>query len=273
MRRTLHTLRRTARQQIIGHTRREQRYDLPLDRRHITGEFSVFRASEWGGTRPVVMGTDGGRDQVATTIARTGWRSFELPLPQVLAAVAAEAHGAVYDVGANTGFYALLARNVNRRVAVRAFEPFPPVLELLQRNVVVNGSTVDVVPAAVGAEAGRATLYIPEQGHGLVETSASLDPSFKEGHHDGTVEVDVVTLDEFNAGFGSERVALVKIDVEGMEHAVLTGAEGLLRRAIDPGWSWRCCPRATSPPSRRTGHSSATSTCSSTRTVRSSRTS
>ena len=91
----------------------------------------MFRAKEFGGTRPVVMSTDGGRDHVASTIARTGWRSFEQPLPQVLAAIATEARGAVYDVGANTGFYSLLARHVNRRVPVRAFEPYPPVLELL----------------------------------------------------------------------------------------------------------------------------------------------
>jgi FkbM family methyltransferase len=176
------------------------------------------------------MSTDHGRDQVATTVASGGWSSFELPLPRVLAAIAAEAQGAVYDVGANTGFYALLARHVNREVTVRAFEPYPPVLELLQRNIVMNGSTVDVVPAAVGAAAGRATLWVPTQGHGLVETSASLDPSFTHAGHDGTVEVDVITLDEFNATFGHERVALVKIDVEGMEHAVLAGATELIRR-------------------------------------------
>jgi hypothetical protein len=40
----------------------------------------------------------------------------------------------------------------------------------------------------------------------------------------------VITLDQFNATFGNERVALVKIDVEGMEHAVLSGATALIRR-------------------------------------------
>ena len=226
MRRTLQALRQSL------HTRHDRRAPghTPPDRRHLAGEFSVFRAKEFGGTRPVVMSTDGGRDQVASTIARTGWHSFELPLPQVLAAIATEARGAVYDVGANTGFYALLARHVNRRVAVRAFEPYPPVLELLERNVVVNGNNVDVVAAAVGREPGRAALYVPEQGHGLVETSASLDPAFKDGRHDGTVEVDVVTLDDVSAAYGQEPVAFVKIDVEGMEHAVLDGAAGILRR-------------------------------------------
>jgi FkbM family methyltransferase len=222
MRRTLQALRRSF------HPRRAPA--TAPDRRHTSGEFSVFRAKELGGTRPVVMSTDAGRDQVASAISRTGWQSFELPLPQVLAAVAVESRGAIYDVGANTGFYALLARHVNRKVPVRAFEPYPPVLELLERNVVVNGNTVDIVAAAVGSESGRATLYVPEQGHGLVETSASLDPEFKQGHHDGTVEVDVVTLDEVNAAYGDETVSFVKIDVEGMEHAVLSGATRVLRR-------------------------------------------
>jgi FkbM family methyltransferase len=225
MRRTLQALRQTL------HTLLDRRPTAhPRDRRAVTDELIEFRAEELGGTRPVMMSTDGGRDQVATTIARTGWRSFERPLPQVLAAIASQADGAIYDVGANTGFYALLARHVNPRVAVRAFEPYPPVLELLERNVALNDDEVDVVASAVGREPGLAALYVPEQGHGLVETSASLDPGFKKGEHGDVVEVEVTTLDRFNAEHGHEAVSLVKVDVEGMEHAVLSGAAALIAR-------------------------------------------
>jgi FkbM family methyltransferase len=189
-----------------------------------------FHVEKWGRGRPVRMSTAGGRDAVAACVATHGWTAFEQPLPTVLAAVAARSKGAFYDVGANTGFYSLLARHVNRAIPIRAFEPYRPVLALLGENVALNAGAVDVVAVAVAAERGQAELFVPRADHGLVETSASLDPSFKNGEHGEVVVVPVTTLDRVNAEHAHERVGLVKIDVEGMEHAVLSGAVELIAR-------------------------------------------
>ena len=61
--------------------------------------------------RYVTMRTVGGRDQVAMRLFTHGWESFEEPLPAFLASAVHDG-SVVLDVGANTGYYALLAASV-----------------------------------------------------------------------------------------------------------------------------------------------------------------
>lgn len=41
----------------------------------------MFRVENSGDGNPVLMSTAGGRDQVACTVAKAGWREYEAPLP------------------------------------------------------------------------------------------------------------------------------------------------------------------------------------------------
>jgi len=172
-----------------------------------------------------------GSDQIARAMADDGWLGFERPLPDVFAALVRAKGGLVLDVGANTGLYALVAVSVARDVEVHAFEPYPPVLDLLHANLAINAtaSRVRVFDEAVGGERGRAELHIPDPSHGLVETSASLNPVFRIEGDRTAVSVTVTTLDEHAALFGGHaRVGVIKIDVESLEHEVLAGAAALI---------------------------------------------
>lgn len=182
------------------------------------------------GIQPFRMYRAAGSDQIVRDIEQQGWAAFEAPLPDVFAALIVADPGVVLDVGANSGFYALLAAAADPAVRVAAFEPYPPVAAWLRRNLDANdrGGHVTLVEKAVGAEAGTASLYVPTDEHHLLETSASLNPTFKEVHS-RQLDVEVVTLDEFATGHPG-RVTLVKVDVESMEHAVLAGAGALLDR-------------------------------------------
>ena len=170
-----------------------------------------------------------GRDQIATALRDGGWFGFEPPMPSVFAACAATYPGVVYDVGANTGFYTALAAAANKANTVHAFEPFPPVLADLRSTLRVNrcGGRVHVEASAVGSALGDATLYIPLQDHGLVETSATLSPDFKDSYS-ASIPVQVMTLDSYDDERQPGRVTLVKIDVESLEIEVLRGATRLL---------------------------------------------
>lgn len=165
-----------------------------------------------------------GRDQVARDVGAGGLAGFEAPMPEVFAALVKGSPGVVLDVGANTGFYSLLASTCGAERVV-AFEPFAPVLSHLRANLVINDAElttrIDVVPYAVGAEVGSALLHIPPPTGSLVETSASLSASFKEQIAE-TLEVPVVTVDGHTGVDGP--IALLKVDVEGMDHHVLQGA-------------------------------------------------
>jgi FkbM family methyltransferase len=171
----------------------------------------------------------GGSDQIARDLFRFGWHGFELPVPDVFAACVRAFDGLVLDVGANTGFYTLVALTASPAASVHAFEPYPPVAHCLDENLRLNdaGDRVRLWLRAVSDHEGQAVLYVPDPGHGLVETSCSLNPEFKERVVD-EVPVDVVTLDGHLDALGRPPVTVVKIDVESLEHRVLAGARELL---------------------------------------------
>lgn len=151
-------------------------------------------------------------------------------MPTVFAACAAAFPGIVYDVGANTGFYSAIAARANKANRVFALEPFPPVRDHLHSTLRVNRCTgsVTVEPLAFGSANGEASLYVPLQDHGLVETSATLSAHFKDEYSE-VITVSVVTADFFTRERGPGRVTLMKVDVESLEAEVLKGSIELLK--------------------------------------------
>lgn len=130
----------------------------------------------------------------------------------------------VVDVGANVGYYALLAA---KRVAqVYAFEPDPDSFDLLTRSVQANGYTnVKCLRAAVTDKGGRSTFYIDSEAWGNSLCSNNVSKPVK------TLDVETVCLDQLYAkGSLGERIHLVKIDVQGAEEMVLKGSANVLAR-------------------------------------------
>jgi FkbM family methyltransferase len=180
-------------------------------------------AFEFAG-RSFVMDTAGGADLIATTMQAGG---YEAPLPLILLTMVAHTPGLFLDVGANNGLYALLAAKARPDSRVVAFEPFPPALDVLRRNLALNGveSRVTVRETALSDQAGPAVLYLPDPGHQLLETSASLEATFRT--RAATLEVRRERADDID--FGGP-VSVIKADIEGHEPAFLRGAIELLRR-------------------------------------------
>jgi FkbM family methyltransferase len=127
--------------------------------------------------------------------------------------------GVVLDVGANVGYYTLLASVlVGDGGAVHAFEPEPRNAEFLRRHLRINRRrNVTVQQAAVSDRAGTARFAFGSgtgTGH-LGET--------------GELEVRTLRLDDYCAEHALAPAAL-KIDVEGAEMSVLQGARETLAR-------------------------------------------
>jgi FkbM family methyltransferase len=169
-----------------------------------------------------------GRDLVATRSA-AHWCEFEDPLPLAVVALLDLVDGCFYDVGANTGFYSVLVGRLRPDVVVRAFEPVPEIAEHLVLNMSVNGLSIVPEQVALSDRDGSAQLHFPPDVHGLIESSASLNPSFKE-EVVAAIDVRCERLDSAQSRLGDERVGFVKIDVEGAEELVLAGAGDCLRR-------------------------------------------
>jgi FkbM family methyltransferase len=114
------------------------------------------------------------------------------------------------DVGANVGAFSLWAAEHGARVL--ALEPATDTFARLMENVELNDYPIDARRLAVAARPGtaRLTVGLDDVNHLLVSSDAVV-----------AEEVEVTTLD---ALIGGERVAGVKIDVEGAERLVLEGA-------------------------------------------------
>jgi FkbM family methyltransferase len=134
-------------------------------------------------------------------------------------------HGGDFvDVGAHVGLYTVAASQATYG-RVLAFEPNPSARAQLERNVELNAcANVTVVAHAVAERPGHATLHVP----------VTPDPSFSslaggrfaEGE---PMDVEVTTVDAEVERLGL-RPAVVKIDVEGGELAVVAGMHETLRR-------------------------------------------
>jgi FkbM family methyltransferase len=132
------------------------------------------------------------------------------------------------DIGANVGLYTCLAGHAGKPAI--AVEPFPDNQRYLFWNLLDNDfSNVSVYPMALGAQPGLLTLY----GSG---TAASVISGWA-GVAAQRTTVPVVTLDSIVRGSSLlGRRMLIKMDVEGAEKGVLSGAAETLAASPAPLW-------------------------------------
>lgn len=138
----------------------------------------------------------------------------------------------VLDLGANQGYYTLLAsRTVGKSGRVFSFEPSPRERKALALHKRLNRCrNVTVVGLAVGAEEREIDLYVV-RGH---ETGCnSLRPPIAMSESE-PVRVKMIRLDDWLQRERVSRVDFIKLDVEGGEFDALKGAEALLERRPRP---------------------------------------
>ncbi len=142
----------------------------------------------------------------------------------------------VVDIGANIGYYTLIAAKlVGKSGIVYAFEPEPTAYELLCKNIVVNGYT-NVVPIqeAVSNKHGKIKFWVDKAGIAISSIAKdnvlafSKVPVDKVSEKPRFIEMETITLDEFLKDL-SDKVDFIKIDTQGAEGLIIDGAERVLR--------------------------------------------
>lgn len=133
--------------------------------------------------------------------------------------------GVLYDIGANVGAYSLIAAVRGMRVV--AFEPAHQNIYRLHENAILNKLTdkIIVVPLMLEAHSGVATSFINNMSFGTTH-------SFSFGEQPTGTEVGRsflgITLDRCVEIFSLPLPTMIKIDVDGAEVDVLSGAMKLL---------------------------------------------
>ncbi len=139
-----------------------------------------------------------------------------------------------WDVGANIGYFSLVAAAaVGKRGEVAAFEPGAAALARLQENVSLNADQKDqkgkkdqnirIFNLAAADIDGEAVLYRRED---IADSSASLYRGATGAA--GSETCATVTLDRFLKKEGLRPPDFIKLDVEGAELAALQGAAAIL---------------------------------------------
>jgi FkbM family methyltransferase len=126
----------------------------------------------------------------------------------------------VYDIGANVGIYSVLAcRTVGINGRVFAFEPSTTNLFYLNSNIRANRfSNCEVIPQAVS------------DTNGIVQFESGKGSCLGKISTAGSIQVPTISLDSFVAN-GKPFPNVMKIDVEGAEYEVLTGAQTVISKA------------------------------------------
>lgn len=125
--------------------------------------------------------------------------------------------GAFLDIGANIGYYSVYM--CERAERVFAFEPDPRALAVIERNA-ARYPNIFVVRKAVSDTIGVSRF--------VTEGSTELSHLSKESNAAG-VDVDTTTVDSF-AEENHLTIDAMKIDAEGMDVRVISGAKNVMRR-------------------------------------------
>lgn len=163
-------------------------------------------------------------------VSNLGWHllstgEYERPLQELLDCVLRT--GDVFlDIGANEGYFSVLgSKRVGPSGKVFAVEPQGRLIPIIRENLRLNAtSNVTVAHTALAEKEGEAVLYL---ANSLNSGSSSLFRIVKNG--DGSEHVKQVALDQFFASNGIARARFIKIDCEGAEYVILSGAKRILR--------------------------------------------
>ncbi|HZP65444.1 MAG TPA: FkbM family methyltransferase [Rudaea sp.] len=148
--------------------------------------------------------------------------------------------GAVFlDIGANRGewtrYVLEAASTAGKPLRVIDFEPCSGTRQLLDERFAAE-RRVEIVPTALSAESGTATMFSTGAGAGTNSLHRSSGPQAET--------VSVTTLDGFLGERGLARIAFAKIDTEGYDALVLRGARASLGNGVfdlvqfEYNWRW-----------------------------------
>ena len=128
----------------------------------------------------------------------------------------------IMDIGANIGYYALMESGLAGSAGkVYAVEPNPQSVEILKRNVQMNGlKNVKVFSLAIGDKDGAGKLNISRKSN-WCSMSGEKSELFVD-----SVEVAVVSVDSFIKD--RARPDFIRMDVEGFEYEIIKGMRKLM---------------------------------------------
>lgn len=144
----------------------------------------------------------------------------------------------VLDIGANIGYYTLIAAKlVGKKGKVYALEPDPENFSVLLKNIEVNGyKNIRLLRMAVSNNTSKIKLFLNESNQAAHSVYRQEESKRKP------IIVKTISLDDL-LKFDTSKRYIIKMDVEGSEMKALQGMRNLLTRKshitlIIEFWPW-----------------------------------
>lgn len=143
----------------------------------------------------------------------------------------------VANIGANLGWYSILAARTSAGVKVDAFEPAPQSLRLLRNTIAINdlAHIIAVHDVALSDEKGSVDFYVYESnagGNSVVHFAEGNDKDY------GRYEKITVPCDTLDSTYLSmdkkDWPEIIIMDAEGHEQKILDGARELFENGFRP---------------------------------------
>lgn len=127
----------------------------------------------------------------------------------------------VIDIGANIGYYSLIASKlVTEQGKVLSFEPEEDNFNLLKHNIETNQLTnVEIFHAGLGSKEEQISFFKCHSNRG----------DHRAFNDDGTRELSFVNIKVGDTILKNKKVDFIKIDTQGFELAILQGLKNTLR--------------------------------------------
>jgi FkbM family methyltransferase len=135
------------------------------------------------------------------------------------------------DVGANVGYFSLIANGwMNGTGRIIAVEPNPFTFSLLAKNAAANQGRIELLNFTLGGENGICRFLARTDQNGL--SGVVNDRTTSVNPNDVEFISASVTLDTLVEKMGLDRIRAIKIDAEGSERAILSGAENIISKRV-----------------------------------------
>ena len=135
------------------------------------------------------------------------------------------------DVGAHFGYFSLLgAKLVGQKGKVFSFEASQSTFEILKENT-QQETNIEILNRAVSNEKGSLSFYefpVLYSEYNSLEIDQFKNADWYQANQPEKIAIEAISLDDFSKQKSIEP-KVIKIDVEGAEYQVISGAKALLK--------------------------------------------
>jgi FkbM family methyltransferase len=128
----------------------------------------------------------------------------------------------IWDVGANSGTYGILAKSIFPGCEVSFFEPIPKAVKMIEQNLILNRIDASVFQLALGDYDGEGEIYFAEGADFATSVTVNKDTT-SDQTNSVKMKIKVLRAESILKQHKIPLPNLVKLDVETFEPEVLNG--------------------------------------------------